>query len=52
MVANNVYTSLKVLFISSVQGNPRVEMIPNDCLTILISSVLILTKNAGKSGAV
>jgi hypothetical protein len=27
-------------------------MIPDDCSTILVSSVLISTKNAGKSGAV
>jgi hypothetical protein len=52
MVGHDVYTSLKVLSVSSVRGSPRVEMIPDDCSIILVSSVLISTKNAGKSGAV
>ena len=52
MAGNDVYTSLKLLFVSSARGSPRVEMIPDDCSVILVSSVLISTKNADKSGAV
>jgi hypothetical protein len=52
IVGNDVYTSLKLLFVSSVRGSPRVEMIPDDCSMILVSLVLISTKNADKSGAV
>jgi hypothetical protein len=52
MVGHDVYTSLKVLSVSSVRGSPRVEMIPDDCSMILVSLVLISTKNADKSGAV
>jgi hypothetical protein len=51
-VFHDVYTSLKILFVSSIPGGPRVEMIPDDCSMILVFSVLISTKNAGKSGAV
>jgi hypothetical protein len=48
-VGHNIYTSFKVLFVSSVRGSPRVEIIPDDCSITLVSSVLISMKNAGKS---
>jgi hypothetical protein len=51
-VVHDVYTSLNDLCVSSARGSPTVEMIPDDCSIILVFSVLISTKNAGKSGMV
>lgn len=46
-----VYTP-PMFYTNPVHCNPKVEMIPDDCSTIFVSSVLISIKNAGESDVV